>query len=88
VEQSSPLNGSAVSAASALNRLAASNGEITITTTHGPTSASIKASPNSVHSVKDDEDDLLNDSSSEYFDGWALGEGSKGEASLRIRVGR
>ncbi|XP_016840038.1 POU domain, class 6, transcription factor 1 isoform X4 [Nasonia vitripennis] len=65
VEQSSPLNGSAVSAASALNRLAASNGEITITTTHGPTSANVKASPSSVHSVKDDDDDLLNDSSNQ-----------------------
>lgn len=61
IEQSSPLNGSAVSAASALNRLAASNGEITITTTHGPC-ANVKASPSS---VKDDDDDLLNDSSSE-----------------------
>ncbi|XP_058794587.1 POU domain, class 6, transcription factor 1 isoform X3 [Phymastichus coffea] len=65
VEQSSPLNGSAVSAATALNRLAASNGEITITTSHGPQGANVKASPSSVHSVKDDDDDLLNDSSNQ-----------------------
>ncbi|XP_032691664.1 POU domain, class 6, transcription factor 1 isoform X4 [Odontomachus brunneus] len=61
-EQSSPLNESVVSAASALNRLAASNGEITITTTHGPGGAGVKASPSSMHSPKEDEDDLLNDS--------------------------
>ncbi|KYN08787.1 POU domain, class 6, transcription factor 2 [Cyphomyrmex costatus] len=62
-EQSSPLNESVVSAASALNRLAASNGEITITTTHGPGGVGVKASPSSMHSpIKDDEDDLLNDS--------------------------
>ncbi|XP_015605262.1 POU domain, class 6, transcription factor 2 isoform X2 [Cephus cinctus] len=61
-EQSSPLNGSAVSAASALNRLAATNGEITITTTHGPESVGMKASPSSLHSPKVDEDDLLSDS--------------------------
>lgn len=57
-EASSPLNGPAVSAASALNRLAASNGEITITTTHGPGSTGVKASPSSMHSPKDDDDDL------------------------------
>ncbi|XP_025163723.1 POU domain, class 6, transcription factor 1 isoform X3 [Harpegnathos saltator] len=62
LEQSSPLNESVVSAASALNRLAASNGEITITTTHGPGGAGIKASPSSMHSPKEEEDDLLNDS--------------------------
>ncbi|XP_077271365.1 POU-domain protein pdm3 isoform X3 [Temnothorax americanus] len=61
-EQSSPLNESVVSAASALNRLAASNGEITITTTHGPGGAGVKASPSSMHSPKEEEDDLLNDS--------------------------
>ncbi|XP_011314729.1 POU domain, class 6, transcription factor 1 isoform X2 [Fopius arisanus] len=61
-EASSPLNGPAVSAASALNRLAASNGEITITTTHGPGSTGVKASPSSMHSPKDDDDDLLSDS--------------------------
>ncbi|KYN36193.1 POU domain, class 6, transcription factor 2 [Trachymyrmex septentrionalis] len=62
-EQSSPLNESVVSAASALNRLAASNGEITITTTHGPGGAGVKASPSSMHSpIKEEEDDLLNDS--------------------------
>ncbi|KZC14683.1 POU domain, class 6, transcription factor 2 [Dufourea novaeangliae] len=62
-EQSSPLNESVVSAASALNRLAASNGEITITTTHGPSGASgVKASPSSMHSPKTEDDDLLNDS--------------------------
>ncbi|XP_018371709.1 PREDICTED: POU domain, class 6, transcription factor 1 isoform X3 [Trachymyrmex cornetzi] len=62
-EQSSPLNESVVSAASALNRLAASNGEITITTTHGPGGAGLKASPSSMHSpIKEEEDDLLNDS--------------------------
>ncbi|XP_034950152.1 POU domain, class 6, transcription factor 2 isoform X2 [Chelonus insularis] len=61
-EQSSPLNGPAVSAASALNRLAATNGEITITTTHGPGNPAIKASPSSIHSPKDEEDDLLSDS--------------------------
>lgn len=63
-EQSSPLNESVVSAASALNRLAASNGEITITTTHGPGGTAVKASPSSMHSPKEDEDDLLNDSPS------------------------
>ncbi|XP_063990433.1 POU domain, class 6, transcription factor 1 isoform X5 [Diachasmimorpha longicaudata] len=61
-DASSPLNGPAVSAASALNRLAASNGEITITTTHGPGSTGVKASPGSMHSPKDDDDDLLSDS--------------------------
>ncbi|XP_024870465.1 POU domain, class 6, transcription factor 1 isoform X3 [Temnothorax curvispinosus] len=61
-EQSSPLNESVVSAASALNRLAASNGEITITTTHGPGGVGVKASPSSMHSPKEEEDDLLNDS--------------------------
>ncbi|XP_020291664.1 POU domain, class 6, transcription factor 1 isoform X3 [Pseudomyrmex gracilis] len=61
-EQSSPLNESVVSAASALNRLAASNGEITITTTHGPGGTGVKASPSSMHSPKEEEDDLLNDS--------------------------
>ncbi|CAK9827406.1 POU domain, class 6, transcription factor 2 [Anthophora retusa] len=60
-EQSSPLNESVVSAASALNRLAASNGEITITTTHGPSGAGVKASPSSMHNPKKEEDDL-NDS--------------------------
>ncbi|XP_076180264.1 POU-domain protein pdm3 isoform X1 [Ptiloglossa arizonensis] len=65
-EQSSPLNESVVSAASALNRLAASNGEITITTTHGPGGAGLKASPSSLHSPKQEgEDDLLNDSSNQ-----------------------
>ncbi|XP_051171775.1 POU domain, class 6, transcription factor 1 isoform X2 [Leptopilina boulardi] len=53
-EQSSPLNGGVVSAASALNRLANNNGEITMTV--------VKASPSSLHSSKDEEDDLLNDS--------------------------
>ncbi|OAD59760.1 hypothetical protein WN48_08196 [Eufriesea mexicana] len=48
-EQSSPLNESVASAASALNRLAASNGEITITTTHAPSGAGVKASPSSMH---------------------------------------
>ena len=67
VEQTSPLNGSSVSAASALNRLSSNNGELTITTTHGPSNANVKASPSSVHSVKDDDDDLLNDSSSKYY---------------------
>ncbi|XP_076679622.1 POU-domain protein pdm3 isoform X2 [Andrena cerasifolii] len=62
LEQSSPLNESVVSAASALNRLAASNGEITITTTHGPSGAGLKSSPSSLHSPKQEEDDLLNDS--------------------------
>ncbi|XP_012526552.1 POU domain, class 6, transcription factor 1 isoform X3 [Monomorium pharaonis] len=61
-EQSSPLNESVVSAASALNRLAASNGEITITTSHVPGGAGVKASPSSMHSPKEEEDDLLNDS--------------------------
>ncbi|XP_011264325.1 POU domain, class 6, transcription factor 1 isoform X3 [Camponotus floridanus] len=61
-EQSSPLNESVVSAASALNRLAASNGEITITTTHGPGGVGVKASPSNMHSPKEEEDDLLNDS--------------------------
>ncbi|XP_011166117.1 POU domain, class 6, transcription factor 1 isoform X3 [Solenopsis invicta] len=61
-EQSSPLTESVVSAASALNRLAASNGEITITTSHVPGGAGVKASPSSMHSPKDEEDDLLNDS--------------------------
>ncbi|KAF7385448.1 hypothetical protein HZH68_013878 [Vespula germanica] len=62
-EQSSPLNESVVSAASALNRLTSSNGEITITTTHGPSGAGgIKASPSTLHSPKEEEDDLLNDS--------------------------
>ncbi|XP_076241524.1 POU-domain protein pdm3 isoform X2 [Calliopsis andreniformis] len=61
-EQSSPLNESVVSAASALNRLAASNGEITITTTQGPSVVGVKASPSSMHSPKEEEDDLLNDS--------------------------
>ncbi|XP_019889389.1 POU domain, class 6, transcription factor 1 isoform X3 [Ooceraea biroi] len=61
-EQSSPLTESVVSAASALNRLAASNGEITITTTHGPGGVGVKASPSSMHSPKEEEDDLLNDS--------------------------
>ncbi|XP_048510726.1 POU domain, class 6, transcription factor 2 isoform X2 [Athalia rosae] len=63
-EQSSPLNGSVGSAASALNRLAASNGEITITTTHGPSGGGggVKASPSSLHSPRDEEDDLLSDS--------------------------
>ncbi|XP_029160457.1 POU domain, class 6, transcription factor 2 isoform X1 [Nylanderia fulva] len=61
-EQSSPLNESVVSAASALNRLAASNGEITITTTHGPGGVGLKASPSNMHSPKEEEDDLLNDS--------------------------
>lgn len=66
-EQSSPLNESVVSAASALNRLAASNGEITITTTHGPSgTAGVKASPSSMHSPKTEEDDLLNDSPGEF----------------------
>ncbi|XP_031772960.1 POU domain, class 6, transcription factor 2 isoform X7 [Apis florea] len=62
-EQSSPLNESVVSAASALNRLAASNGEITITTTHGPSGAGVKASvtPSSMHNPKKEEEDL-NDS--------------------------
>ncbi|XP_029035721.1 POU-domain protein pdm3 isoform X3 [Osmia lignaria lignaria] len=60
-EQSSPLNESVVSAASALNRLAASNGEITITTTHGHSGVGVKASPSSMHSSKEEEDDL-NDS--------------------------
>lgn len=63
-EQSSPLNESVVSAASALNRLAASNGEITITTTHGPGGVGVKASPSSMHSPKEEDDDLLNDSPS------------------------
>jgi len=58
------LNESVVSAASALNRLAASNGEITITTTHGPGGVGVKASPSSMHSPKEEEDDLLNDSPS------------------------
>lgn len=58
------MNESVVSAASALNRLAVSNGEITITTTHGPGGAGVKASPSSMHSPKEDEDDLLNDSPS------------------------
>ncbi|XP_043269744.1 POU domain, class 6, transcription factor 1 isoform X2 [Venturia canescens] len=62
-EQSSPMNGPVVSASSALNRLAASNGEITITTTHGPGGGSgLETSPSSVHSPKDDDDDLLSDS--------------------------
>ncbi|XP_053982668.1 POU domain, class 6, transcription factor 1 isoform X3 [Hylaeus volcanicus] len=61
-EQSSPLNESVVSAASALNRLAASNGEISITTTHEPSSTGLKQSPGSMHSMKEDEHDLLNDS--------------------------
>ncbi|XP_076750591.1 POU-domain protein pdm3 isoform X4 [Xylocopa sonorina] len=60
-EQSSPLNESVVSAASALNRLAASNGEITITTTHGPSGAGAKAVPGSMHNPKKEEEDL-NDS--------------------------
>ncbi|XP_043258836.1 POU domain, class 6, transcription factor 1 isoform X6 [Colletes gigas] len=60
-EKSSPLHESAVSAASALNRLAASNGEITITTTHGPSGAGLKASPSSLYSPKEEED-LLYDS--------------------------
>ncbi|CAL7950377.1 unnamed protein product [Xylocopa violacea] len=60
-EQSSPLNESVVSAASALNRLAASNGEITITTTHGPSGAGAKAVPSSMHNPKKEEEDL-NDS--------------------------
>ncbi|KAK2575985.1 hypothetical protein KPH14_007346 [Odynerus spinipes] len=64
-EQSSPLNESAVSA-TALNRLTSSNGEITITTTHGPSGAGgLKASPSTLHSPKEDEDDLLNDSSNQ-----------------------
>ncbi|XP_012140451.1 POU-domain protein pdm3 isoform X4 [Megachile rotundata] len=58
-EQSSPLNESVVSAASALNRLASSNGEITITTTHGYNCVGVKASPNSMHSSKEEEDDLI-----------------------------
>lgn len=62
-EQSSPLNESVVSAASALNRLAASNGEITITTTHGPSGAGVKPSPSSMHNAKKEEEDL-NDSPS------------------------
>lgn len=66
-EQSSPLNGAVVSAASALNRLAANNGEITITTTHGPGGTGVKASPSSLHSPKDEDDDLLNDSPSKFF---------------------
>lgn len=53
-----------MSAASALNRLAASNGEITITTTHGPGNVGVKASPSSMHSPKDEDDDLLSDSPS------------------------
>ncbi|XP_078032984.1 POU-domain protein pdm3 isoform X4 [Augochlora pura] len=62
-EQSSPLNESVVSAASALNRLAASNGEITITTTHGHSVSGVKQEPsNMLHSPKTEEDDLLNDS--------------------------
>lgn len=64
-EQSSPLNESAVSAASALNRLAASNGEITITTTQGPLAAGVNASPTSMHSSKEEEDDLRNESPSQ-----------------------
>ncbi|XP_066583351.1 POU domain, class 6, transcription factor 2 isoform X2 [Prorops nasuta] len=64
-EQSSPLNESVVSAASALNRLAASNGEITITTTHHPSSTGVKASPSSMHSPIEEDDDLLNDSPSQ-----------------------
>ncbi|XP_076643638.1 POU-domain protein pdm3 isoform X2 [Halictus rubicundus] len=62
-EQSSPLNESVVSAASALNRLAASNGEITITTTHGHSVSGIKQeTSNMLYSPKTEEDDLLNDS--------------------------
>nr|XP_033333939.1 POU domain, class 6, transcription factor 2 isoform X9 [Megalopta genalis] len=62
-EQSSPLNESVVSAASALNRLAASNGEITITTSHGHSVSGVKQEPsNMLHSPKTEEDDLLNDS--------------------------
>ncbi|XP_076285098.1 POU-domain protein pdm3 isoform X2 [Lasioglossum baleicum] len=62
-EQSSPLNESVVSAASALNRLAASNGEITITTTHGHSVSGVKQeTSNMLYSPKTDEDDLLNDS--------------------------
>ncbi|XP_017752985.1 PREDICTED: LOW QUALITY PROTEIN: POU domain, class 6, transcription factor 2 [Eufriesea mexicana] len=65
-EQSSPLNESVASAASALNRLAASNGEITITTTHAPSGAGVKASPSSMHNpVKEEED--LNDSSNQVI---------------------
>ncbi|KAL7300714.1 hypothetical protein TKK_0006694 [Trichogramma kaykai] len=71
VEQSSPLNGSAVSAATALNRLAANNGELTITTTHSGggsssvnSNSSLKAEP-SVHTIKEEDDDLLNDSSNQ-----------------------
>ncbi|XP_017789844.1 PREDICTED: POU domain, class 6, transcription factor 2 [Habropoda laboriosa] len=81
-EQSSPLNESVVSAASALNRLAASNGEITITTTHGPSGAGVKASPSSMHNLKKEEDDLndspnqptINEATNNIVDGYNLEE--------------
>ncbi|KAG7211086.1 hypothetical protein KM043_016447 [Ampulex compressa] len=61
-ERSSPLNESVVSAASALNRLAVSNSEVTITTTHATSGTGLKALPSNLHSPKEEEDDLLSDS--------------------------
>ncbi|CAK9819882.1 POU domain, class 6, transcription factor 2 [Anthophora quadrimaculata] len=92
-EQSSPLNESVVSAASALNRLAASNGEITITTTHGPSGAGVKASPSSMYNPKKEEDDLNdspnqptnNDATNHIVDGYDLEEIKKFAKVFKIR---
>ncbi|XP_044012740.1 POU domain, class 6, transcription factor 2 isoform X3 [Aphidius gifuensis] len=63
MEPSPPSNSPPMFATSTLNRLVANNGELTITTTHGPVSVGIKSSPGSQHSAKDDDEDLLSNSS-------------------------
>lgn len=67
IEPSPPSNSPPMFATSTLNRLVANNGELTITTTHGPVSVGIKSSPGSQHSAKDDDEDLLSNSSRNYL---------------------